>query len=155
MKKKGEIFGYALLFTLIVVCDRFTKQLATVYCQVPFRVNSFFSCDLTINRGISWGMLDSQNAVAFVLVTGLVLAVMGVLAWYGIQRWRQGSLIIGEVCALAGAFSNIIDRFLYKGVLDFCMFHVGNWAPFGIFNGADVAIVIGAILIFMANFKNT
>lgn len=100
-------------------------------------------------------MLSSDNTLLFCGVTALVVSIMVILAWHGYKRWQQGHIIMGEIFALAGAFSNSIDRFIYSGVVDFIVFHVGSWAPFGVFNCADVAIVVGAFIIFFTSLKNS
>lgn len=54
---------------------------------------------------------------------------------------------------IAGAVGNILDRVIYKAVVDFLDFHIGSlhWPAFNI---ADSAIVIGVcVLLFISYGK--
>jgi signal peptidase II len=49
---------------------------------------------------------------------------------------------------LAGGLGNLLDRFLWGGVIDFLDFYIGIW-HFPSFNIADVCITCGAGLVFL------
>jgi signal peptidase II len=49
---------------------------------------------------------------------------------------------------LGGAIGNVLDRLLYGQVVDFLLFHQGNWY-FPAFNVADAAITVGAVLLIL------
>jgi len=51
----------------------------------------------------------------------------------------------------AGAVSNIFDRFIHGGVVDYVYWHC--WFDFAIFNLADVLIDIAVIWIVILNYK--
>jgi len=53
---------------------------------------------------------------------------------------------------LAGGVSNIFDRFIHGGVVDYVYWHCGF--DFAVFNFADVIIDIGVVLILIINFKD-
>ena len=52
----------------------------------------------------------------------------------------------GCACVLGGTFSNLIDRFLQSGVVDYLDFQFFNFA---VFNVSDVFIDLGVILILV------
>jgi signal peptidase II len=52
---------------------------------------------------------------------------------------------------LAGGISNILDRFIYGGVVDYFYWHCGF--EFAIFNLADVLIDIAVVWIIVLNFR--
>jgi signal peptidase II len=54
---------------------------------------------------------------------------------------------------LAGGISNIVDRFVHGGVVDYVYWHCGF--DFAIFNLADVLIDIAVALILYINYKVT
>ena len=54
---------------------------------------------------------------------------------------------------LAGGVSNILDRFVHGGVVDYVYWHC--WFDFAIFNLADVLIDIGVVLILYINYKTS
>ena len=64
-------------------------------------------------------------------------------------------IIIGVAIAIGGAFGNILDRILYGSVTDFIQLHFGTYTS-GIFNIADISVVIGLVLVIIdlsLNFK--
>jgi signal peptidase II len=64
-------------------------------------------------------------------------------------------IIIGVAIAIGGAFGNVLDRILYGSVTDFIQLHFGTYTS-GIFNIADISVVIGLVLVIIdlsLNFK--
>lgn len=54
--------------------------------------------------------------------------------------------LVGLIAIIAGSLSNIVDRFIYGGVIDFIELSYNQWI-WPVFNVADVAIVCGIGLI--------
>jgi signal peptidase II len=152
MKKKTEIFSYCAFFLITLIIDRITKKLALIYAQQPIEITSFLSFDLVFNKGITGGMLQAKSMYAFVALTVSVLFISVALAYYMYQRWKYNNYIIGEVLTLSGAVSNIFDRFMYEGVIDFIHISFFGWS-FPIFNLADVYIVMGVFIMFLIHIK--
>ena len=73
------------------------------------------------------------------------IALVGVLRFvWASQEINHPMGILGASLVIGGGFSNLIDRLLNDGaVVDFVSVGVGNLRT-GIFNLADVAIMIGA-----------
>ena len=61
--------------------------------------------------------------------------------------------IIGFCFIIGGGIGNIYDRILYGSVTDFMHIHVGIFKT-GIFNMADVSVVIGVLLILIETSTN-
>jgi signal peptidase II len=154
MKKKSSIWWYLFLGIGICVIDRLTKQFALANFVVPQQVSSWFTFELILNRGVSWGMLHSQNSLVFVLLSAVIVTMIALLAVYTLLRWRQHFFIVGEILALSGALSNVVDRVVYGGVIDFIVLTVNGCAPFGVFNIADVSIVAGILVVFVTAYTN-
>jgi signal peptidase II len=57
-------------------------------------------------------------------------------------------IIIGVAIAIGGAFGNILDRILYGSVTDFIQLHIGSYTS-GIFNVADISVVVGIVIVMM------
>lgn len=53
----------------------------------------------------------------------------------------------------AGGISNIYDRFIHVGVVDYVYWHC--WFDFAIFNLADVLIDISIVLILLISYLNS
>jgi signal peptidase II len=84
------------------------------------------------------------------------LVIIGVtlfLGSYAYHRWHDNKIIIGEVIVLAGGISNLIDRALYQGVIDFIAL---SWGPLSwpVFNVADVCIVFGVFLMGISVYRD-
>lgn len=143
-------FLNSLIFIVPLLMDRISKQLVLNGKFVFKRLPEFLNFDLIYNRGISWGMLNSENNIIFTLVTFLVISVTVFLIFHSIDKLQKNQLVIGEILVLSGAISNIIDRILYKGVVDFIIFSYNGWS-WPAFNIADFSIVIGVIIIFITS----
>ena len=63
-------------------------------------------------------------------------------------------LIIGEICIFAGAISNVVDRYVYGGVVDFIALSYGDW-HFAVFNVADMFIFCGVALMLILEYTHS
>ena len=133
-------------------CDRVTKHVATTllagvsarsYLADTVRLEYVENAGGFLGLGADW-----PDAVRMTLFTGtgLVLLVMvGVavrLRWHG---WR----LIGVCIVFAGGASNWVDRVARGSVVDFMNVGVGPLRT-GIFNVADVAIMVGVSVLLLA-----
>lgn len=144
-----KLYGYLCLGTLIFLLDRVTKMAALAWCsESAYIVNSFLSFQLFFNRGVSWGMFHSDSDVIFVGVSLIIVGITALLSWHAYKHYKQGYAIFAETCIIAGSFSNLVDRALYHGVIDFIILSYNN-VSWPVFNVADAVIVFGVgILIF-------
>ena len=137
-----------ILFLLLFLCDRLTKWVAIVHFQTSYVATSFLSFGLQFNRGISWGMLHSESTVLFGIVTIFTIIVTILVFFHALLYLRQDRAIDAHAMIIAGAVSNIIDRFMHGGVIDFICVNIFGWS-FPVFNIADIAIVSGVGLLFL------
>lgn len=135
-------FWYFLLFSGVLTADRITKNWALEYCIEPYQINQFLSFELIFNRGVSWGLFNSSSDLVFSLVSLLIVGIMIGLGLYTFVRWNNTHWVIGEVLVLSGALSNMVDRVLYHGVVDFILLSAYGYS-WPIFNIADACIVVG------------
>ena len=85
----------------------------------------------------------------FTTGTGLVLLVMvGVAVRFHWHGWR----LIGVCLVFAGGASNWVDRVARGSVVDFMNVGVGPLRT-GIFNVADVAIMVGVAVLLLDGFR--
>jgi len=165
MRKYSSLFWYVALFLISILVDRATKffslrlfgpslnsgfsaQGAAFSKVTPYKINSYLKFELLFNRGISWGMFDSKSSLVFFFVSFFIFLITVVVALYAYQRYKQGHMIIGEVLVVAGSLSNIVDRIVYGGVIDFISLSYGAYA-WPVFNIADVCIVVGAFVMML------
>lgn len=130
-----SFLSYGLCTSSLILLDRITKWAALRYC--------FHDC--TFNRGISWGMLNYEGSGFFVGITLLIILITAVLCVYAYRRMLQGYSIWGELLIIGGSLSNIIDRFMYGGVVDFIELRLGSWIG-PAFNVADSMVVVGVAI---------
>jgi len=149
IRRRLELGAYAALFTLAVVVDRLTKSWVLDHLDAPRIINEYLSFSFVLNRGISWGMFYSENDGTFLLISTAVIGLMIFLLSFARRRWQEDHIIIGEVLALAGALSNLIDRFFYRGVVDFIALNY-HTLSFPVFNVADACIVVGVVMMFVS-----
>lgn len=142
------------LSLFVLLLDQVSKYLMSDFLVLnhPLPVFSFFNLTLSHNTGAAFGFLRQQPMVAFWLFSGIALVVSGViLNWlYRLladRRWSACALSL----VLGGAIGNLIDRFAHGYVVDFLDFHYYN-KHFAIFNVADVAVSVGAVMLFIEVF---
>jgi signal peptidase II len=128
----------------VLAADRIAKWWAlTQECQWKLGICTV-GISPTFNRGISWGMFDSDSRVGFAIVSGLVgliFVMVCVHAWY---TYKAGGSLIAYALIIGGALSNIIDRVMHCAVIDFISLSLGNICG-PVFNIADAAIVTGVL----------
>ena len=97
------------------------------------------------NRGINFGLLDSEAAASrWILIVLSVVVVTAVVIWLVRSKASLLTQIAGGLL-IGGALGNVVDRLLYGYVLDFLnMSCCGINNPF-VFNVADIFIFAGAI----------
>jgi signal peptidase II len=144
MKKIVAGLGYGFFFVFIVAIDFLSKQWALKTLQKEVILNNYFSCEVLINRGISWGIFHHAEQPFFVALSVAISLLVVLLIGYTVFRFAKGLPIYAELLVIAGACGNLIDRALYNGVVDFVMIHVGSlYSP--VFNVADASIIVGVV----------
>lgn len=100
------------------------------------------------NPGIAFGIRVGNGSVFTILS---ILASIGVLI-YLITHWNDHMGIkTGLTLILGGACGNLIDRILYRQVVDFIDVGIrGTRWP--VFNVADSAVVVGMFIFFITVF---
>jgi len=136
----------------IVAADQASKWAARDALWDPPRyieVTFFFNLVPVQNRGISFGLFQSEGAGTW-LIVGLALAISaGLGVWLGRTRSRWQAWALGLV--IGGAVGNVIDRVRLGWVIDFLDFHGGGY-HWPAFNLADATISIGVVMLIVHGF---
>jgi len=104
----------------------------------------FFDLQMVWNRGVSFGLLRADQDLARWGLVALSFVISGVFVWWLKSAERKWTAVaLGLV--VGGALGNVIDRIRFGAVADFLDFN-GLWFPW-VFNVADAAITVGAILL--------
>ena len=111
--------------------------------RAPLRLGPLFDFVLTRNRGISYGLFQTQGPLGQWLLLGFkVAAVIALAVWLTRARDRLTALSLGLI--IGGAIGNAIDRIAYGAVADFFSLHAFGYQWY-VFNIADMAIVAGVV----------
>jgi signal peptidase II len=134
MSKKKDFLFFTIALTIIIL-DQLTKQL----------VKNFTNLRIVMNPGSLWGLFPNTTN----LLAWLSVIIVGVFL-YNYEKIQKSDLKvkIGSSLIVGGAVGNLIDRVLYKSVIDFI--RIGWWPSFNI---ADSAITIGVILLICYTLK--
>ena len=110
-------------------------------------VTPFFNLVLTGNRGMSFGLFNTNAAMNTVVFTVLAaVIVIALIAW--LRRAHNSLIRLALGMIIGGAVGNVIDRLVRGAVVDFLDFHIGSWHWFA-FNLADAAICLGVIALLL------
>jgi len=149
-----------VLFLLVTTmgCDQVTKQVArSIFPNRERRVTSIGVVHFryTENPGGLLGIgEDLPESVRFWILTVATGSGLGILVWYLLVRQRRIPVLQGSGLSLmaGGGASNLVDRVLNDGrVVDFMVVRVWGLQT-GVFNVADVVIIIGFCLILLSLF---
>jgi len=139
-----------LAIVATVGCDRVTKHVAiTTLAEAPARsfLADTFRLEYAENTGAFLGLgaewPPALQMAVFGIANGLLLLALAVAAGRG--RWPKRALV-GVTFVVAGGVSNLMDRIVHGVVIDFMNVGIGSLRT-GIFNVADVAIMLGALIL--------
>ncbi len=144
-----NVLSHAILFGVLFLLDRLSKLWAVVHCAPSLRINEFLRFEVVYNRGVAWSLLSFTDEVMFNALTFVLVVITLWLVHYAYVRAQQGYLFFGELLIIAGSCSNIVDRFWYKGVVDFIVLSYNGYT-WPLFNGADICIVSGVVILIIS-----
>ena len=141
-----------------VGCDQSTKYTAKYYLEgagVYSYLGDTFRLGYSENTGAFLGLGASlPEHVRTFLFSGLVAIFLLAFFVYLVksQHVSKAGVIAGALI-IGGGFSNLIDRLVNNGaVIDFMNMGIGSLRT-GIFNVADMAIMLGAALMLWHEFR--
>lgn len=146
MNKKTYVIAiFILLF------DQISKSLIEIYFKLNESfviVKDFFNITVAHNTGGAWSILNNHSYL-FIIFSVVALIVLIRFMFQFKNNLRNN---IAFACTVAGIMSNLADRLFLGYVRDFLDFTVLGY-DYPIFNIADIAIVVGVLLLIVAIFK--
>lgn len=146
-----------LLLTLNFGCDQITKKVARTeigeFEHISIIKNHFTLLKVE-NSGAFLSLGDEMPyLVRLIILTGFPLLLLGYGVYY---LFAKGNLALGMQIALCfligGGFGNLYDRVMYGSVTDFM--HMDFYIfQTGVFNFADISIMIGIGILFVLSIK--
>lgn len=148
--------GLLLLLALIIAFDRVTKIYVRDHIHFSIIitvVKDFLTITRVENTGAFLSLGNSlQNPWRFIILTllpaiALVWGLLYVLLKPNLNLLNQA----GIITILAGGIGNLYDRAVYGSVTDFVHMNFGIFET-GVFNVADVAIMVGVGMLLLNAF---
>lgn len=144
------------LALLALVLDQWSKHavLASMDLYQSIEITSFFNLTHTRNYGAAFSFLNDASGWQRWFFTAIALVVSVVIVrWLKATSKHQIMLPVAFCLILGGAIGNVYDRLVYGYVVDFLHVYYKEF-DWPVFNIADSAICLGAILLIIDMFKN-
>lgn len=138
-----------VLSTFIFLADRLLKILVfsnlNIGDSIPL-IPGVVHITPVENTGVAFGLLENLDPSVFIFIT--FVSIFLVIIYFFVKKPNSFLAISALSIICGGALGNLFDRFFYGHVLDFIDLRI--WP---VFNIADAAISIGAVLLFVYLFK--
>jgi signal peptidase II len=155
MKLKGIYRAIVIIVVLAlnIGCDQVSKTIVRQkmrYEEPISFVNNHFTLIKIENTGAFLSLGDKlANPYRFILLTLLpVLSLLAAVVYIIIKTNFSKITLAGIICVVGGGIGNIYDRVVHGSVTDFMHIRFGIFQT-GIFNVADVSIMVGMGLILL------
>ena len=139
-----KLFGLLLAVALVVFGA--DQALKTVFLEGFRSYNQCIDLILVYNRGVAFSMFAFLAENLKWIQLALLAGVIGYTLWL-----KQKCYLIPVGIMIGAGFSNIFDRFIHGGVVDYVYWHCGF--NFAVFNMADVLIDIAVVWLLILNYK--
>ena len=146
MRKKG-IIAFAVTAALTIAADQLVKLWVVSSLAPGESFKLFWGIEIihVKNSGAAFGLFSRSGWAIFIVDLVVVIIAIAWLFWSRTARDMGIVVFIGIGLMVGGALGNMIDRVFRGTVVDYFDLH---WWP--VFNVADVAIVVGVIIVVIA-----
>lgn len=154
--KSNNALKWLILSAAIIFFDWLSKAWALstlTYQQSVEVIPGFWNWTLVHNRGAAFSFLAQAGGWQQWLFSALavIISVVCVLMLKNADR-RDWQTALPLALIIGGALGNLIDRIRFGYVIDFVHWYYGSF-HWPVFNLADSAISIAAVLLIMLSFK--
>ena len=148
--EKRNVTVSAIVAAIVLIGDQLSKHWAETWLRTngEYKIwDGVLHLRYVENRGAAFGMMQGGKWF-FLAITGIACAAM--LYFLIKERKRLHFMMTFSIALLlSGAIGNLIDRCITTYVRDFIHVYIfGDAFPF-IFNVADMALVIGAVMLII------
>lgn len=146
MKKKSLIIA-----TIIVIIDQVLKividNILSINESIQVIPNVFYITKV-YNTGAAWSLFEGS---------GILLIIIAIVAFFLLLKYQNVFVekkrnTLAFALIYGGLVGNLIDRVIYGYVIDYLHIYIFGFS-FPVFNLADMAIVVGFLLIIIAIIK--
>ncbi len=157
--ESSKIFKIIVILFLVLTnigCDQVSKKVVRAQLNYHDRIEvgtKNFILVKVENEGAMLGLGKNLSPMLKkLLLQGIPLIfLVGMLIYILFKSGLDKLFIIGLTFIIGGGIGNMIDRILYGSVTDFMLIDFG-FVRTGIFNAADVSVMIGTGLILLHTF---
>lgn len=149
MNKRQEIYK---ITSIVLIIDQFIKLIIKNNIKLENQIEiipKFFSIYYVENTGAAFSIL-SNNTTLLIIISVVIILLLDNLIKKEKTFNNLATFSLGII--IGGIFGNLIDRILYRAVIDYLSFTILNY-NFPIFNLADIGITIGVILLIISMLK--
>jgi len=141
MNKK--VYYAALLMAVgIFVID---QNIKSIFLAGYRNYGECISLVFALNKGVAFTMFAFLGE----WLKWLQLTLLAIIGWNIVKMGQRFLLPLGIV--IGAGLSNVYDRFIHGGVIDYVYWHCGF--EFAIFNFADVMIDFGVVWLLILSFR--
>ncbi len=140
-----------IIAIVTLLLDQLTKILASSFLSLNHSIkiiNKFFYLTLCHNTGAAWGIF-SKYPIIIIIISIIAIILIYHFIYCFKNNWRNN---IAFGLLFGGLIGNLTDRVILGYVRDFLDFIIFHY-DYPVFNIADIAIVIGVILIIISTIK--
>jgi signal peptidase II len=126
---------------LFLLLDQILKFQAFYNWTTPHLIFPYFGWQLFLNKGVAFGLPLSNTLT--VLITLPMIILIGYLFF---KNLNTPKFFLAWSMLLAGAISNLLDRIIYKQVVDY--FQIAT----AVINLGDI-LILGGLLVYLFSLK--
>ncbi len=141
------MFRAAAIFLLVAIGTWIVDQnIKTLFVHGYFWDSECVSLELHYNKGVAFSMLAFLGPYLKWIQVVLIAGIVGYILYEGYLK--KYAFPLGLL--IGAAISNLYDRFIHGGVVDYVAWHCGF--DFAVFNYADVMIDIAIVWILLLSY---
>ncbi len=143
---RSKVYIFLILVAALFAVDQYVKFLFVDGFGID---GECISLVLAYNKGVAFSMFAFLDENLKYIQIGML--IVGII-YLAINKDMFSDYYIPVAILFAGGISNIFDRFIHAGVVDYVYWHCGF--DFAIFNLADVLIDIAVVWMIYINYQN-
>lgn len=150
MNNRQNIYKIVAIFLIIdQLIKVIIKRTMSLYQEITI-IPKFFSLIYVKNTGAAFSILSNATFLLIILSVIFILLLDKYIKKEESKFTKLSIVSLGMI--LGGIFGNLMDRLLYRSVIDYLSFTFFGY-QFAIFNLADIGITVGALLLLIDMWK--
>ena len=149
------ITGLIILNIALDQISKFIVRAEVAKGSVSEIIGDVFTLHNVENEGAFLGMgSDFSPGLRIALLLILPILVLAFVLRHIIKEKTMDNMsLVGFCCIIGGGIANVYDRIVYGSVTDFLHLDFGGFLRTGIFNIADVSVMVGMGCLIVGSFK--